>query len=121
MLQPVCLDRIPMDNPSELAFIPVPPPKKVLESVVTTDSTIVPGVAIDPGRAWRGIPVTLQIRTAAELVDPELEARWTTRRAARETESYKPSCERSSSGLTRSWLRSSSGPSPSKPQTRLER
>jgi len=30
--------------------------------------------------------VTLQIRTAAELVDPELEARWTTRRAARETE-----------------------------------
>jgi len=28
----------------------------------------------------------LQIRTAAELVDPELEARWTTRRAARETE-----------------------------------
>jgi hypothetical protein len=30
--------------------------------------------------------VTLQIRTAAELVDPELEARWTTRRAAGETE-----------------------------------
>jgi len=30
--------------------------------------------------------VTLQIRTAAELVDPELEARWNTRRAARETE-----------------------------------
>ncbi len=28
----------------------------------------------------------MQIRTAAELVDPELEARWTTRRAARETE-----------------------------------
>lgn len=27
----------------------------------------------------------LPIRTAAELVDPELEARWTTRRAARET------------------------------------
>ena len=30
--------------------------------------------------------MTLQIKTAAELVDPELEARWTTRRAARETE-----------------------------------
>ncbi len=30
--------------------------------------------------------MTLQIRTAAELVDPELEARWNTRRAARETE-----------------------------------
>ncbi len=30
--------------------------------------------------------MTLQIRTAAELVDPELEARWTTRRVARETE-----------------------------------
>jgi hypothetical protein len=29
--------------------------------------------------------MTLQIKTAAELVDPELEARWTTRRAARET------------------------------------
>ena len=28
----------------------------------------------------------MRIRTAAELVDPELEARWTTRRAARETE-----------------------------------
>ena len=30
--------------------------------------------------------MTLQTKTAAELVDPELEARWTTRRAARETE-----------------------------------
>ncbi len=30
--------------------------------------------------------MTLQIKTAAELVDPELEARWTARRAARETE-----------------------------------
>ncbi len=30
--------------------------------------------------------MTLQIRTAAELVVPDLEARWTTRRAARETE-----------------------------------
>ncbi len=30
--------------------------------------------------------MTLQIKTAAELVDPELEARWTTRCAARETE-----------------------------------
>ena len=30
--------------------------------------------------------MTLQIKTAAELVDPTLEARWTTRRAARETE-----------------------------------
>jgi hypothetical protein len=30
--------------------------------------------------------MTLQIKTAAELVDPELEARWTTRRVARETE-----------------------------------
>jgi hypothetical protein len=29
--------------------------------------------------------VALEIRTAAELSDPELEARWTTRRAARET------------------------------------
>ena len=29
--------------------------------------------------------MTLQIKMAAELVDPELEARWTTRRAARET------------------------------------
>jgi len=28
----------------------------------------------------------VQIKTALELVDPELEARWTTRRAARETE-----------------------------------
>ena len=30
--------------------------------------------------------MTLQIKTALELVDPELEARWTRRRAARETE-----------------------------------
>ena len=30
--------------------------------------------------------MTLQIKTAAELVDPELEARWNSRRAARETE-----------------------------------
>jgi hypothetical protein len=30
--------------------------------------------------------MTMQIKTAAELVDPELEARWTTRRLARETE-----------------------------------
>jgi len=30
--------------------------------------------------------MTLQIKTALELVDPELEARWATRRAARETE-----------------------------------
>jgi hypothetical protein len=29
--------------------------------------------------------MALEIRTAAELSDPELEARWTTRRAARET------------------------------------
>ena len=29
--------------------------------------------------------MTLQIKMPAELVDPELEARWTTRRAARET------------------------------------
>ena len=29
--------------------------------------------------------MTFQIKTAAELVDPELEARWTTRRVARET------------------------------------
>ena len=30
--------------------------------------------------------MALEIRTAAELTDPELEARWTTRRAARETD-----------------------------------
>jgi hypothetical protein len=30
--------------------------------------------------------MTLEIKTASELIDPELEARWTTRRAARETE-----------------------------------
>jgi len=30
--------------------------------------------------------MTFQIKSAGELVDPELEARWTTRRAARETE-----------------------------------
>jgi len=30
--------------------------------------------------------MALDIRTAAELIDPELEARWTTRRAARETD-----------------------------------
>ena len=30
--------------------------------------------------------MALEIRTAAELIDPELEARWTTRRAARETD-----------------------------------
>ena len=30
--------------------------------------------------------MALEIRTAAELSDPELEARWTTRRAARETD-----------------------------------
>jgi len=29
--------------------------------------------------------MTLEIKTAAELIDPELEARWATRRAARET------------------------------------
>src|SRR5215470_19253963 len=29
--------------------------------------------------------MALEIRTAAELIDPELEARWTTRRADRET------------------------------------
>ncbi len=30
--------------------------------------------------------MALEIRTADELIDPELEARWTTRRAARETD-----------------------------------
>ena len=30
--------------------------------------------------------MTLEIKTAAELIDPALEARWATRRAARETE-----------------------------------
>ncbi len=30
--------------------------------------------------------MALEIRTAAELIDPEVEARWTIRRAARETE-----------------------------------
>jgi hypothetical protein len=30
--------------------------------------------------------MTFQIKSAAELVDPELEARWTTQRAARETD-----------------------------------
>jgi hypothetical protein len=30
--------------------------------------------------------MALEVRTAAELIDPELEARWTTRRAARETD-----------------------------------
>src|SRR6266851_9280331 len=30
--------------------------------------------------------MALEIRTAAELTDPELEARWTARRAARETD-----------------------------------
>src|SRR5258708_660566 len=30
--------------------------------------------------------MTLEIRTAAELIDPELEPRWTTRRAARESD-----------------------------------
>src|SRR5258708_16263299 len=30
--------------------------------------------------------MALEIRTAAELTDPELEAKWTTRRAARETD-----------------------------------
>src|SRR5260370_1924426 len=34
---------------------------------------------------WRR-RMALEIRTAAELTDPELEARWTTRRAARETD-----------------------------------
>jgi hypothetical protein len=29
--------------------------------------------------------MTLEIKIAAELIDPELEARWATRRAARET------------------------------------
>jgi|SRR5713226_2135322 len=32
--------------------------------------------------------MALEIRTAAELIDPELEARWTTRRAARETDVF---------------------------------
>src|SRR6266849_5310771 len=87
MLQPVCLDRTPMGNPSALAFMPgSTSSKKVLESVVTTDCTVVPGIRNGYRRSWRGIPMTLQIKTAAELVDPELEARWTTRRAARETE-----------------------------------
>ncbi len=30
--------------------------------------------------------MTLEIKTASELIDPELEARWATRRSARETE-----------------------------------
>src|SRR5260370_41615101 len=45
MLQPVCLDRAPIGNPSELAFMPVSTPsKKVLEPVVTTGCTVVPAV-----------------------------------------------------------------------------
>src|SRR5260370_40166014 len=45
MLQPVCLDRAPMGSASDLAFMPgSTPSKKVLESVVTTDCTVVPGV-----------------------------------------------------------------------------
>src|SRR5882724_1148800 len=45
MLQPVCLDTTPMGNLSDLAFMPgsTPPSKKVLESVVTTDCSVVPG------------------------------------------------------------------------------
>src|SRR5712691_11849383 len=87
MLQPVCLDRAPMGNPSDLAFMPgSTPQKKVLESVVTTDCTVLPGVRDGHRRPWRGMPMTFQIKTAAELVDPALEARWTTRRAPRETQ-----------------------------------
>src|SRR6266849_7491546 len=45
MLQPVCLERAPMGNPSDLAFMPgSTPSKKALESVVTTDCTVMPGV-----------------------------------------------------------------------------
>src|SRR6266436_9454049 len=54
MLQPVCLDRAPMDNPSDLAFMPgSTPSKKVLESVVTTDCTVVPGVRDRNRKPWR--------------------------------------------------------------------
>src|SRR6266542_1673704 len=54
MLQPVCLDRAPMVNPSARAFIPgFTPSKKVLESVVTTDCTVVPAVR-DRHRRARG-------------------------------------------------------------------
>src|SRR5712691_2723972 len=55
MLQPVCLDRTPMGNPSALAFMPgSTPSKKVLESVVTTDCTVVPAVTDSVGRPRRG-------------------------------------------------------------------
>src|SRR5712692_2992379 len=55
MLQPVCLDRTPMGNPSEVAFmLGFTPSKKVLESLVTTDCTVVPVVRDRHRRAWRG-------------------------------------------------------------------
>src|SRR5438445_13837865 len=57
MLQPVCLDRAPMGNPSELAFmLGSTPSKKVLESVVTTDCTVVPGIRDRHRKTWRGAP-----------------------------------------------------------------
>src|SRR5713226_3513896 len=57
MLQPVCLDSAPMGNPSELAFMPgSTPSKKVLESVVTTDCTVVPGIRDRYRKTWRGTP-----------------------------------------------------------------
>src|SRR2546422_4943962 len=57
MLQPVCLDRSPMGIPSEVAFmLGFTPAKKVLESVVTTDSTVVPGIRDRHRKNWRGTP-----------------------------------------------------------------
>src|SRR5438477_436942 len=54
MLQPVCSDRTPMANPSKVAFmLGFTPSKKVLESVVTTDCTVVPVVRDRHRRAWR--------------------------------------------------------------------
>src|SRR5712692_1072547 len=52
------------------------PPKKVLESVVTTDFIVRPG----------GRSMTLEIKTAEQLVDPALERRWAARRDARQAD-----------------------------------
>jgi hypothetical protein len=63
--------------------IVLPDAENSLESVVTTGFTVTPhDVRAVPG----GEAMELEIKTAEELVDPALEARWTARREARLTD-----------------------------------
>src|SRR5947199_3406597 len=74
-----------MANPPDVTVISGLPLKKALDPIVTTDFTVAPGESESREAPERRMTMTLEIKTAAELIDPGLEARWATRHAGRET------------------------------------